>query len=91
MRQVASKGLDSFPRRVAVFIEPMDCAPVSKLPDGLQWVFEIKLCGYPAVAVKSDRGVNLTPAMAAGATDHFWDASELVTLLETEEMAERAG
>jgi hypothetical protein len=37
----------------------MDCAPVSKLPDGSQWVFEIKLDGYRAVAVKSDRGVNL--------------------------------
>ena len=37
----------------------MDCAPVSKLPDGSQWILEIKLDGYRAVAVKSDRGVNL--------------------------------
>ena len=37
----------------------MDCATVSKLPDGSQWVFEIKLDGYRAIAVKSDRGVNL--------------------------------
>lgn len=37
----------------------MDCAPVSRLPDGSNWVFEIKLDGYRAVAVKSDRGVNL--------------------------------
>jgi len=46
------------PRRKAEFIEPMDCAPVSKLLDGPGWVYEIKLDGYRAVAVKSGR-VNL--------------------------------
>ena len=51
--------LKALPKRKAEFIEPMDCAPVSKLPDGLNWVFEIKLDGYRAIAVKSDRGVNL--------------------------------
>jgi hypothetical protein len=32
--------------------------------------------------------LRVTPAMAAGATDRLWDASDLVGLLETEEMAE---
>ena len=52
-------SLVTLPNRKADFIEPMDCAAVSKLPDGPQWLFEIKLDGYRAVAVKSDRGVNL--------------------------------
>lgn len=46
-------------RRTGEFIEPMDCTPVSKLTGGLDWTFEIELDGYRAVAVKSDRGVNL--------------------------------
>jgi len=49
--------LDSLPHRYAAFIEPMDCLPVSKLPEGADWVWEIKLDGYRAVAVKHDDGV----------------------------------
>jgi DNA ligase D-like protein (predicted ligase) len=51
--------LSSLPVRKADFIEPMDCAPVTKLIDGPGWAYEIKLDGYRAVGVKSDRGVNL--------------------------------
>jgi ATP-dependent DNA ligase len=37
----------------------MDCLPVSKLPEGSQWLWEIKLDGYRAVAVKSAGTVTL--------------------------------
>jgi DNA ligase D-like protein (predicted ligase) len=47
------------PKRKAEFIEPMDCAPVPKLIDGPEWVYEIKLDGYRAVAVKADGCVHL--------------------------------
>src|SRR5215470_7118022 len=50
--------LEALPKRKADFIEPMDCAPVTKLADGPGWLYEIKLDRYCAVAVKTD-GVNL--------------------------------
>ena len=53
------RRLVSFPKRKAEFIEPMDCAPVTKLADGPQWVYEVKLDGYRAIAVKTDGRVNL--------------------------------
>ena len=39
-------NLPLLPQRKADFIEPMDCAPVPKLIDGPEWVYEI-LCGPP--------------------------------------------
>jgi len=43
------KQLDSLPPRAASFIEPMECVAVSKLHDGPQWIYEIKLDGYRAL------------------------------------------
>jgi hypothetical protein len=48
--------LTALPKRNAEFIEPMACAPVTKLTDGPGWVFEI-LCGderYVALTLIGD-------------------------------------
>jgi ATP-dependent DNA ligase len=45
--------LRSLPKTKAAFVEPMECLAVSKLPEGPQWVYEMKLDGYRAVAVKT--------------------------------------
>src|SRR3954452_17225378 len=37
------------------FIEPMECTRVPKLPEGKDWVYEIKQDGYRAIAL-IDRG-----------------------------------
>jgi ATP-dependent DNA ligase len=39
--------------RDPAFIEPMECLTVAKLPDAPGWVWEIKLDGYRAIAVRS--------------------------------------
>jgi DNA ligase D-like protein (predicted ligase) len=43
----------SFPRQAAGFIETMDCLPVTRLPEGPEWTYEIKLDGYRLEAVRS--------------------------------------
>src|SRR5579863_175406 len=40
--------------------------------------------------IKIHRTLRVSPAMAAGVTDHLWDAGELVGLLEAEEVEKRA-
>ncbi len=59
MQQKIQARLASLPRTEASFIEPMECLSVSKLPEGATWIWEIKLDGYRALAVKSPTGLTL--------------------------------
>src|SRR5580692_7507769 len=40
-------------KRAVGFIETMDCLPVSSLPEGPGWTYEIKLDGYRLEVVRS--------------------------------------
>jgi ATP-dependent DNA ligase len=41
------------------FLEPMECLPARKLPDGPNWTYEIELDGYRIEAVRrADRVVS---------------------------------
>ena len=53
------KRLGSLPKTAASFVEPMECLSVTKLPEDSQWLWEIKLDGYRAIAVKSGSDVKL--------------------------------
>src|SRR6266446_5847002 len=59
MQKEIRARLDSLPKTEASFVEPMECLSVSKLPEGLEWLWEIKLDGYRAVAVRSGAGITL--------------------------------
>jgi ATP-dependent DNA ligase len=43
----------------AGFMETMDCLPVTVVPDGEGWTYEIKLDGFRLEAVKTGREVTL--------------------------------
>src|ERR1700693_3060136 len=59
MQKEVRARLESLPRKEASTTEPMECLSVSKLPEGNQWIWEVKLDGYRALAVKSGTGVAL--------------------------------
>src|SRR6202008_3045436 len=59
MQKEIRARLDSLPKTEASFVEPMECLSVSKLPEGLEWLWEIKFDGYRALAVTTGTCVTL--------------------------------
>ena len=53
------------------FTAPMECLPVTKLPDGPQWVYELKLDGYRAQAIRERSGVRLLSRNGKDLTKRF--------------------
>ena len=53
------RSLRFLTNREAGFVEPMECLAVTKLPDGPDWVYEIKLDGYRALAINSNGKLSL--------------------------------
>jgi DNA ligase D-like protein (predicted ligase) len=53
---MAKKAL---PARTADFIESMECLPVSEVPEGPEWTYELKLDGYRLEAVRSQKEITL--------------------------------
>ena len=41
------------PAATATFIDPMECLPVTEVPEGAKWTYEIKLDGYRLEVVKN--------------------------------------
>jgi len=46
-------------KTVIQFTPPMECLPVSRIPEGDRWVYELKLDGYRAQAIRDGTGIPL--------------------------------
>ena len=57
--------------RFARFIEPMECLPVEKIPEGEIWTYELKLDGYRLEAVKTGGKVTLYSRRGNDLTKRF--------------------
>ena len=55
------RSLNSLPSREAGFVEPMECLAVTKLPDGPECVYQIKLDGYRVLAINATGKLSLYP------------------------------
>src|ERR1700740_617686 len=51
--------MPSLPQCEAAFIKPMECLAIPELPSSAEWVYEIKLDGYRAIAVNAGGKVSL--------------------------------
>lgn len=49
----------SLPERTAAFIESMECLPVSEVPEGPEWTYELKLDGYRLEVVQTQKETTL--------------------------------
>src|SRR5688500_19450153 len=59
------------PKSRVKFIEPMYARLVDKLPEGKDWLYEVKFDGYRCLAGKDSTGVTLWSRRANRLTDQF--------------------
>ena len=63
--------LSDLPRAKLRFIEPMYARPVQNLPEGKEWLYEVKFDGYRCLAGKNTDGVTLWSRRGNLFTDQF--------------------
>jgi ATP-dependent DNA ligase len=54
-----AKTLNALPKAEIQFIEPMYARLVNELPEGKEWLYEVKFDGYRCLAGKDSTGVAL--------------------------------
>jgi bifunctional non-homologous end joining protein LigD len=70
--------------RVARFIEPMECLPVEKIPEGNLWTYELKLDGYRIEAVKSGGKITLYSRRGTDLSQRFRYVTSALAMLPDE-------
>lgn len=75
-----SGTLKALPSGRAKFIDPMLSKPVNKLPDGKDWIYEIKFDGYRAEAIRNGKTLDLISRNAKNFKKKY---PEILEALET--------
>jgi bifunctional non-homologous end joining protein LigD len=71
MPQKQSDRLSKLPTRTAAFIEPMECLQVPSLPDGPNWLYEIKLDGIALLRAGQKTASPFSPENAKSLNKRF--------------------
>src|SRR5438067_12770490 len=58
-RRDLEQHLKTAPKVPPLFLEPMKCKLVSEIPKSGDWVYELKIDGFRALAIKQGRKVSL--------------------------------
>jgi bifunctional non-homologous end joining protein LigD len=66
------------------FIAPMKATAVEKLPQGAEWIYEVKWDGYRALALKDGANVRLLSAKNRNLTTDFPDVTKAVAAMTAE-------
>lgn len=76
------------------FTPPMECLPVARIPEGENWVYELKLDGYRAQAIRDQSGIRILSRRGSNLTSKYplvtrdlVDAVEIGTALDGELVA----
>jgi len=74
------------PRAKPGFVEPMKALLVDKLPQGPNWIYEVKFDGYRALAVKNGAKVALFSRNAKSLVDRYPEVAEAVASLDVKQI-----
>ena len=81
-RTNAGIDLDELPKSEMKFVEPMQAEPAAELPDGEQWVYEVKFDGYRALAIRTAEGVQLLSRRNNLLNDRFQSIADALSEAE---------
>jgi bifunctional non-homologous end joining protein LigD len=78
--------LEKLPGGQAAFIEPMKCKLSHALPEGKEWVYEIKFDGVRALAIKKGREVSLISRNQKNLNSRYPQVADAIRKLECDQI-----
>jgi bifunctional non-homologous end joining protein LigD len=83
-RTAAKREAEGRSGAAAKFVKPMKATAVAQLPEGDEWIYEIKWDGYRAMALKQGNEVRLLSLKEKNLTSDFPDVAQAIGELEAD-------